>query len=115
MLALLFLSVGAIALVSDTSSAQQQRLQVRPAATGNNAPERTNTTPDTTQVSVALPGPTDDKTSALGQALAACNQDIEKVAFTLMLVAGLHCRKEETPCRRKSTTSTTVGRALTAS
>jgi hypothetical protein len=35
-LALLFISVGAIALVSDTASAQQrQRLQV-PAATGTN-------------------------------------------------------------------------------
>jgi hypothetical protein len=83
-LALLFLSVGAISLVSDTSSAQQQqRLQGRPAATGNNAPERTNTTPDTTPVPVVLPGPTDDKTLALGRALAACNQDTEKEAFTL--------------------------------
>jgi hypothetical protein len=37
LLALLFLSVGAIALVSYTASAQQQqRLQVRPAATGIN-------------------------------------------------------------------------------
>ena len=44
LLALLFISVGAIALVSDTASAQQQqRFQVRPAATGTNPPERTNT------------------------------------------------------------------------
>jgi hypothetical protein len=34
-------------------------------------------------VPLALPGPTDDKTSALGQALAACNQDTAKEAFTL--------------------------------
>ena len=75
MLALLFLSVGAIA---DTASAQQQQHlqqrqrqqqpQVRPA-TRINPPERTNTT------TVALPNPAIDKTSALGQALAACNQD----------------------------------------
>ena len=37
LLALLFLSVGAIVLLSDTASAQQQqRLQVRPEATGTN-------------------------------------------------------------------------------
>jgi hypothetical protein len=80
LLALLFLSVGAIALLSDTASArQQQRFQVRPAATGTNPPERTNTTPETT----TLPSPVIDKTSALGQALAACNQDAEKEPVTL--------------------------------
>jgi hypothetical protein len=84
LLALLFISIGATALVSDTASAQQQqRLQVRPAASGINPPQQTNTTPDTTPVPLALPGPTDDKTSALGQALAACNQDTAKEAFTL--------------------------------
>jgi hypothetical protein len=83
LLALLFLSVGAIVLLSDTASAQQQqRLQVRPEATGTNPPERTNTTPDTP--TAALPSPTNDKTSALGQALAACNQDVAvQEAFTL--------------------------------
>ena len=70
LLALLFLSVGAIALVSDTALAQQQRR----AATRIDTPERTDTT------TVALPSP--DKTSALGQALAACNQDAEKEPFT---------------------------------
>jgi hypothetical protein len=74
LLALLFLSVGAIALVSDIASAQQQQhLQVRRTATRINPPERTNTTTDTT--TVALPSPAIDKTSELGQALAACNQD----------------------------------------
>jgi hypothetical protein len=82
LLALLLISVGAIALVSDTASAQQQqRFQVRPAATGTNPPERTNTTPDTP--TAVLPSPAIDKTSALGQALAACNQDAEKETFTL--------------------------------
>jgi hypothetical protein len=80
LLALLFLSVGAIALVSDTASAQQQqRLQVRPAATGTAAPA--DTTPDTP--TAPLPSPAIDQTSALGRALAACNQDTEKEAFTL--------------------------------
>jgi hypothetical protein len=85
LLALLFLSVGAIALVSDRASAQQppQRLPVRPAATRTNPPERTNTTTDTTQVPVAPLIPAIDKTSALGQALAACNQEAEKEPFTL--------------------------------
>jgi hypothetical protein len=71
LLAALFLSAGAIALVSDTASAQQQRR----AATRIDTPERTDTT------TVALPSP--DKTSAVGQALAACNQDAEKEPFTL--------------------------------
>jgi hypothetical protein len=57
----------AIALVSDTASAQQpQRWQVRRPAPA----ERTNTTLD-----AVLPSPPVDKTSALGQALAACNQE----------------------------------------
>ena len=82
LLALLLISVGAIAPVSDTASAQQQqRFQVRPAATGTNPPERTNTTPDTP--TAVLPSPAIDKTSALGQALSACNQDAEKETFTL--------------------------------
>jgi hypothetical protein len=62
---LLFLSVGAMVLVSDTASAQ-----------------RTNTIPDTPTAAPA--SPTSDKTSALGQALAACNQDAAaQEAFTL--------------------------------
>ncbi len=83
LLTLLFISVGAIVLVFDTASAQQQhRLKVRPAATGTNPPQRTNTAPDTT--SVAVPSTPIDKTSALGQALAACNQETAvQEAFTL--------------------------------
>ena len=88
LLALLFLSVGAIALVSDTASAQQQQYvqqqhsQLRRTATRINPPERTNATTDTTMV--ALPSPAIDKTSALGQALAACNQDAAvQESFTL--------------------------------
>ena len=92
LLALLFLSVGAIALVSDMASAQQQqRLQVRPAA----APERTNTTADTP--TAGLPSPAIDNTSALAQALAACNQNAEKETFTLPGLKGEvtldHCYK----------------------
>jgi len=94
LLALLFLSVGAIALVSDTASAQQQQrqhqqppqqlAQVRRTATRVNPPERTNTTPDTTPAPVALPSPAIDNTSALGQALTACNQNTaDQEAFTL--------------------------------
>ena len=80
--ALFFLSVGAVALVSYSASAQQQqRSQVRPAATGINPPQQTNTAPDTT--SVAVPSPAIDKTSALGQALAACNQEADQGPFTL--------------------------------
>jgi hypothetical protein len=77
LLAALFLPVGAIALVSDAALAQQQQqhAQVRRTPTRINPPERANTTPDTTPVPVALPNPAIDKTSALGQALAACNQD----------------------------------------
>jgi hypothetical protein len=83
LLPLLFLSIGAIVLVFDTASAQQQqRLQVRPAATGTNPPQRTNTAPDTT--SVAVPSPAIDQTLALGQALAACNQETAvQETFTL--------------------------------
>jgi hypothetical protein len=80
LLALLFLSVGALAFVSDAALAQQQqRLQVRPAATGINPPQQTNTAPDTTPV----PSPAIDKTSALGQALVACNQEADQGPFTL--------------------------------
>jgi hypothetical protein len=62
---LLFLSVGAMVLVSDTASAQ-----------------RTNTIPDTPTAAPA--SPTNDKASALGQALAACNQGVAvQEAFTL--------------------------------
>jgi len=78
LIALLFLSVGAIALVSDTASAQQQHLQVRGAAPRINPPERTDTT------TVTPPNPATDKTSALGQALAACNQgEAVQEAFAL--------------------------------
>jgi hypothetical protein len=77
LLTALFLPLGAIALVSDAALAQQQQqhAQVRRTPTRINPPERANTTPDTTPVPVALPNPAIDKTSALGQALAACNQD----------------------------------------
>jgi hypothetical protein len=83
LLPLLFLLIGAIVLVFDTASAQQQqRLQVRPAATGTNPPQRTNTARDTT--SVAVPSPAIDQTLALGQALAACNQETAvQETFTL--------------------------------
>jgi hypothetical protein len=76
LLALLFISVGAIVLASDRTSAQ-----IRPAATGTNPPERTNAIPDTPTV---LTSPAIDKTAALGQALAACNQGVSvQEAFTL--------------------------------
>jgi hypothetical protein len=76
LLAALFLPAGAMAIVSDTASAQQplpqqQRVQVRRTAIRINPPERTST--ETTPA--ALPSPVIDKTSALGQALATCNQD----------------------------------------
>ena len=85
----LLLPLGAIALVSDAASAQQQqqRAQVRRTATRTNPAERinttTNTTPDTTPVPAALPSPAIDNTSALGQALAACNQEADQGPFTL--------------------------------
>jgi hypothetical protein len=90
----LFLPLGAIALVSDAALAQQQQqqhqerpqqlAQARRTATRVNPPERTNTTPDTTPVPAALPSPAIDNTSALGQALAACNQGAAvQEAFTL--------------------------------
>ena len=88
-LALLALSVGAIALVSDTASAQlllqrqqQEQSQVRRAAARIHPPERTKTKIGTTPV--ALPNPSIDGTSALGQALAACTQDAAvQETFTL--------------------------------
>jgi hypothetical protein len=71
LLTLLFLSVGAMVVASDAASAQQQqRNQVRRPATATAPP-----TPDTP--TAALPSPEIDKTSALGQALAACKQDNE--------------------------------------
>jgi hypothetical protein len=90
----LFLPLGAIALVSDAALAQQQQqqhqqrpqqlAQARRTATRVDPPERTNTTPDTTPVPAALPSPAIDNTSALGQALAACNQGAAvQEAFTL--------------------------------
>jgi hypothetical protein len=90
----LFLPLGAIALISDAALAQlpqqqhqqrpQQLAQARRTATRVNPPERTNTTPDTTTVPAALPSPAIDNTSALGQALAACNQGAAvQEAFTL--------------------------------
>jgi hypothetical protein len=96
--ALFFLSVGAIALVSDAALAQQQqRLQVRPAATGINPPQQTNTAPDTTPVPAPVPSSAIDKTSALGQALAACNQEADQGPFTLPGLKGEvtldHCYK----------------------
>jgi hypothetical protein len=92
LLGALFLPLGASALVSETASAQllqqqpppQKHAQVHRTATRINPPERTNTTPDTTSVPVVLPSPAIDNTSALGQALAACNQDAAvQEAFTL--------------------------------
>jgi hypothetical protein len=87
LLALLFLSVGA----TDTASAQllqqqpsqQQHAQVRRTATRINPPERTNTTTNTTPVPAALPGPAIDQTTALGQALTACDQEADQGPFTL--------------------------------
>jgi len=88
-LALLALSVGAIALVSDTASAQrllqrqqQEQSQVRRAAARIHPQERTKTKIGTTPV--ALPNPSIDGTSALGQALAACTQETAvQETFTL--------------------------------
>src|ERR1700720_4061745 len=73
-LAALFLSIAAMALVSDAASAQQRQAEVRRKVTRINPPERTNTTNDATPT--ATPSPAIDKTSVLGQALAACNQDV---------------------------------------
>jgi hypothetical protein len=54
---------------------------IRRTAARLNPPERTKAIPDTP---AAAPSPAIDKTSALGQALAACNQDsAEQEAFTL--------------------------------
>jgi len=70
-LALLALSVGAIALVSDTASAQrllqrqqQEQSQVRRAAARIHPPERTKTKIGTT--SVALPSPSIDGHISIG-------------------------------------------------
>src|SRR6516165_346398 len=71
LLTALFLPAGAIALGSNTASAQQQHL----AATRIDTPERTDPT------MVALPSA--EKTSALDQALAACNQEADQGPFTL--------------------------------
>jgi hypothetical protein len=71
LLTALFLPAGAIALGSNTASAQRQHL----AATRIDTPERTDPT------MVALPSP--EKTSALDQALAACNQEADQGPFTL--------------------------------
>jgi hypothetical protein len=81
-LAALFLSIAAMALVSDAASAQQRQAEVRRKVTRINPPERTNTTNDATPM--AAPSPAIDKTSVLGQALAACNQDVAaQETFTL--------------------------------
>jgi hypothetical protein len=91
LLGALFLPFGAVAVVSDTASAQlwqqqqnqQQHAQIiRRSATRINPPERTNPTPETPIA--APPSPAIDRTSALGQAIAACNQDSAvQEAFTL--------------------------------
>jgi hypothetical protein len=102
LLTALFLPLVAIALVSDPASAQllqrqqqqQQRqhlAQVHRTTTRVTPPERTNTIPvtipdtipDTTPVPAAVISPEIDKTSALGQALAACNQEADQGPFTL--------------------------------
>jgi hypothetical protein len=92
LLAASFLPLGATVLVSDMASAQllqllqQPQVQhhaqvIRRTAARLNPPERTKAIPDTP---AAAPSPAIDKTSALGQALAACNQDsAEQEAFTL--------------------------------
>jgi hypothetical protein len=95
LLGALLLPLGASALVPDTASAQlsqlwqqqsqqqqQRHAQVRRAAAKINPPERTNPIPETPMA--APPSPAIDKASALGQAIAACNQDsaVEE-AFTL--------------------------------
>ena len=69
--ALLLLSVGATTLLSDVVFAQQNyRALPRRAVTPINPPQQT----DTATGALATP-PAIDKTSALGQALAACNQN----------------------------------------
>jgi hypothetical protein len=92
LLGALLLPLGASALVPDTASAQlwqqqsqqqqQRHAQVRRTAARINPPDRTNPTPETPIA--APPSPAIDKTSALGQAIAACNQDSAvQEAFTL--------------------------------
>jgi hypothetical protein len=98
LLAASLLPLGATALVSDTASAQlllqqqqkpqlQQHAQViRRTATRLNPLEPTKTIPDKPE---AAPIPVIDKTSALGQALAACNQDSAvQEAFTFPELKG---------------------------
>jgi hypothetical protein len=95
LLGALLLPLGASALVPDTASAQlsqlwqqqsqqqqQRHAQVRRTAAKINPPERTNPPPGTPMA--APPSPAIDKTSALGQAIVACNQDSAvQEAFTL--------------------------------
>jgi hypothetical protein len=84
------------AALSNSAIDQQGRLQVRRTATRIHPPERTNTKPDATMV--ALPNSGIDNASALGQALAACNQDAAvQEGFTLPGLKGEvtldHCYK----------------------
>ena len=81
LLALLCLSVGATTLISDIVFAQQNyRASPRRAATTYTPPPATGAIP---------PPPVIDKTSALGQALAACNQnEAEQETFALPGVKG---------------------------
>jgi hypothetical protein len=90
LLGALLLPLGASALVPDAASAQLQqqkpRLQqhaqvIHRTATRLNSPEPTATIPAPPS---GAPSPAIDKTSALGQALAACNQNSAvQEAFTL--------------------------------
>ena len=71
LLALLLLSVGATTLLSDMVLAQQNyRAVQRRAVTPLNPPQQTDTGTGTLATPSVI-----DKTSALGQALAACNQN----------------------------------------
>jgi hypothetical protein len=81
LLALLCLSVGATTLISDIVFAQQNyRASPRRAATTYTPPPATG--------AIATP-PVIDKTSALGQALAACNQnEAAQETFALLGVKG---------------------------
>ncbi len=89
LLALLFLSVGATALISDAVFAQQQnrmlfaQQQTRPvqrrAATSFNPPQQSPMNTATLTAPAVI-----DNTSALGQAVSACNQnDAEQETFVL--------------------------------
>jgi len=66
LLALLLLSIGATTLLSDTVFAQQNYRA---------PPRRAATTPQQTEPATRVVAPSPDIASALGQALAACNQD----------------------------------------